>query len=293
MAKPEWQGNTYGNRWMHIHLIKMLRHIDVRVLYAFTFVFVIPVCLLTRKSRGITYRYFRERHGYGACKAAWKTYVNHCLFGEVVIDKFAMYAGRNFNVKVEGYEHYLALADKGYVQMSAHIGNYEIAGYTLVARNKPFNVLVYGGEKATVMTNRTKMFKDTNIRMIPVSEDGSHLFILNQALANHEIVSMPADRVVGSPKTIALPFLGKVAQFPLGPFSVATMRDLEVLAVNVMKTSTTGYTIYVTPLSYDKQALRGEKQKQLAESYAACLESMVKKYPEQWYNYFEFWKERN
>lgn len=290
MPQQEWQGSTSGSAWMHKQLIRVLRHTDVRWLYAFSAVFVIPICLLLRPSRGIIYRYFRQRHKMGRCRAAWKTYTNHCLFAQVVIDRFAMFAGRQFDVKVEGYDHYLAVADEGFVQLSAHMGNYEMAGYTLVAKGKRFNALVYGGEKASIMEGRDKMFADNNIRMIPIAADGSHLFLLNEALGNHEIVSMPADRVVGSTKTISIDFLGATAQFPQGPFSVATMRGLDVLAVNVMKTSLKEYTVFVESLPYDKTLPRKDQQRQLARRYADCLERMLSRYPEQWYNYFEFWK---
>ena len=37
------------------------------------------------------------------------------------------------------------------------MGNYEIAGYTLTVTNKPLNALVFWGEKASVMENRTKI----------------------------------------------------------------------------------------------------------------------------------------
>jgi predicted LPLAT superfamily acyltransferase len=75
----------------------------------------------------------------------------------------------------------------------------------------------------------------------------------------------------------------------MGPFSVATMRELDVVSVNVMKTSTRGYLILVTPLDYDKEAPRREQTRQLAEAYVSALEGMVRRYPTQWYNYFDFW----
>ena len=71
--KEQWAGTTYGNAWMHKWLIRLLRYIDVRVLYGFVAVFVIPVCLVLNPSRGIAYRYFRRRIGYGRLKSAWKT----------------------------------------------------------------------------------------------------------------------------------------------------------------------------------------------------------------------------
>ena len=287
-----WPGTTYGNEWMHKWLIRLLRFIDTRVLYLFVAVFIIPVCLIQNPSRGIAYRYFRKRIGYGRLKSAWKTYVNHCLFGQVVVDRFAMYAGKKFKVEVEGEEHFARLAakDEGFMQLSAHIGNYEIAGYTLVSEGKRFNALVFAGEKASVMRNRDKMFAGTNINMIAMSPDLSHLFEIDQALKEGEIVSMPADRISGSPKCIEHEFLGAKAKFPLGPFSVATMRGLDVLAVNVMKTSLKSYKIYVTPLPYDKTAPRQQQIRQLSGAYVAELEKRVRQYPTQWYNYFEFWK---
>jgi predicted LPLAT superfamily acyltransferase len=125
--------------------------------------------------------------------------------------------------------------------------------------------------------------------MILVRDDMSHLFEIDNALTHGEVVSIPADRVWGSQKSIQLPFLGHEARFPMGPFSVATMRGLDVVCVNVMKTSTRGYLILVTPLDYDKEAPRREQTRQLAEAYVSVLEGTVRRYPTQWYNYFDFW----
>ena len=165
------------------------------------------------------------------------------------------------------------------------------AGYTLAVEGKSFNALVFAGEKASVMQNRNKMFADTNINMIAIQPDMSHLFEIDKALTDGGIVSMPADRINGSQKCIEHVFLGAKAKFPLGPFSVATMRGLDVLAVNVMKNSLLGYKIYVTPLAYDKEASRQEQIRQLSSAYVAELEKRVWQYPTQWYNYFEFWQE--
>lgn len=302
-----WTGTTYGNEWMHRWLIRLLRYIDTRVIYTFTSLCVIPVCLMLNPSRGIIYRYFRQRVGYGRMKSAWKTYVNHCLFGQVVIDKFAMYAGKKFNIEVEGAEHFTELTrqKEGFMLLSAHIGNYEIAGYTLVSKEKPLKALVFAGEKASVMRNRNKMFAQTNTGMIAIQPDMSHLFEIDQALTDGEIVSMSADRINGSPKFIEHDFLeasrtehasgaqshGAKAKFPLGPFAIATARSVNVLAVNVMKSSLQGYKIYVTPLHYDKSAPRQEQIRQLSDAYVSELERLVRKYPTQWYNYFDFWGE--
>ena len=287
----QWIGTTYGNGWMHKWLIRLLRYIDVRLLYFFSSVFIVPVCLILNSSCGIIYKFFRNHFGYTPLKSIWKTYITHCQFSQVVIDRFAMYAGKHFNIEIEGYQYYQSLATQkpGFVQLSAHVGNYEIAGYSLVADNKPFNALVFWGEKESVMRNRMKMFSNTNIRMISIKNDFSHLFEIDNALSKGETVSLPSDRMLGSKKYVEIDFLGEKAKFPMGPFSVATMRQLNVLAVNVMKTSFKSYTIYITPLTYDKYASRNEQISQLSENYVRELERIVRLYPTQWYNYFNFW----
>ena len=277
---------------MHRWLIGLLRRIDVRFIYVFAYVFVVPPCLF-RPGFKFIYRFFRLRFGYSPVKAFWNTYLNHCFFAQAVIDKFAMYAGKKFDVQIEGYDHFLHLAaqEEGFVQLSSHMGNYEIAGYTLVAETKRFNAIVFFGEKASVMENRNRMFSNTNIWMIPIRQDMSHLFEIDRALSNGEIVSIPADRILGSPKVLKAELLGKEACFPMGPFTVAAMRGLDVLAVNVMKESSKRYRIYVTPLDYDKQASRRVQTEQLLHSYVAELERLLALYPTQWYNYFDFWKD--
>ncbi len=291
--KRRWAGTTYGNAWMHRVLTSILRHSDIRIWYAFAAVFVVPPCLIFRDGYKPIYRFFRRRMGYNPFRSFVKVYANHRIFSQVVIDKFAMYAGRTFTVKIDGYDHFLCLekGNEGFVQLSSHIGNYEIAGYSLKSEKKPLNALVYAGEKASVMINRMKMFSKTNIRLIPVSADMSHLYEINNAIQRGEIISMPADRMLGSKKSISIDFLGRRASFPKGVFAVATIQQSDVVAVNVMKTSAKEYTIFVRPLAYDKSASRAEQIKQLAESYAAELEKRVREYPAQWFNFYEFWND--
>lgn len=290
LAEKQWDGTTYGNGLMHRWLIGLLRRIDVRIIYVFAYVFVVPPCLL-RPGYKFIYRYFRERFGLSPLAAFWKTYLQHGMFAQAVIDKFAMYAGKKFDIDIEGYEHFERLAKRpeGFVQLSSHVGNYEIAGYSLVAENKPFNALVFFGEKASVMENRMKMFEHTNIRMIPIREDMSHLFELDSALSNGQTVSIPGDRIWGSSKAVTVNILGKEARLPMGPFKVITTRALDAIVVHVVKVAARRYKIFVTPLNYDKEASRNTQVEQLSTQYAAEVERVVKLYPTQWYNYFPFW----
>ena len=292
MAEKKWEGTTYGNGLMHRWLIRLLSVIDTRVIYVLAYVFAVTPTLLKPGFR-YAYHFFHERLGHSVLQSLWMAYRNHCLFAQAVIDKFAMYAGRHFDIDLEGYDHFLNLAKQpdGFVQLSSHVGNYEIAGYSLVAEKKRFNALVFFGEKEEVMNNRQKLFTHANINMIPIKPDMSHLFEINSALANGETVSIPADRIWGSQKYVAVKFLGREAHLPIGPFQVVAIRGVDVLTVNVMKTGPRRYKVYVTPLPYDKTAPRAKQIEEMAGNYIKELERIVSMYPTQWYNYFDFWNQ--
>lgn len=294
LKHDKWVGTTYGNDWMHRWLIRFLRVIDVRLLYGFAYVFVVPSTMIVNsKARTVIYRYFRERLGYSPIKSLWKTFQNHCEFSQVVIDRFAMYAGKQFNIEIDGYDIFERLSKQpsGFVQLSSHIGNYEIAGYSLVAKDKRFNALVFAGEKESVMANRNKMFDGNNIRMIPMKADLSHLFVIDTALTNGEILSMSADRVFGSQKAFKIDFMGKPAKLPQGPFILAVMRETPVLFVAVMKKGCKTYHITVKQLESPSEWNGRKRAEALAKQYAEELERTVKEHPTQWYNYFDFWAE--
>ena len=271
-------------------LIRLFRILPLGVLYG-CMALVIPFYMLFGKGFRAAYRFFRKRMGYGPCKSFLHVYLNEYQFGKVVMDRFAAYAGVRFNVSVPRMDLFHTLCDRGdgFIQLSSHVGNYEIAGYTLVSP-KPFNALVFGGETATVMQNRANLFQSTHIRMIPVSEDLSHVFALNNALADGEIVSVPGDRVFGSQKTVECLFFGEKAKFPAGPFVLAVQRNAPVLSVFAMKESRRGFKVYLDILPDAEGVSKQERIQSLADAYASRLEAVVRRYPDQWYNFFDFWK---
>ena len=285
-----WQGGTDGTSWMHRTLVRIVRHIPLRLMYGFVAVFVVPFYFVFSKGYKPMYHYFKKMLGYSPLSAFLGVYRNFCRFSQVILDRFYMFSGGKFDVEVENYHLYQELADgeSGFMILSAHVGNYELAGYSLVATKKRFNALAFGEEAEAIVENRQRLFQDTNIRIIPVKDDLSHLFALNDALDNGESVSFPSDRLLGKQRTVTCEFLGAPAKFPMGPFALATQRDLPVLTVNVMKTSTKHYKVYVNRLQKEGET-RQERINAYARQYVGHLEEALRLYPEQWFNYYEFW----
>lgn len=256
--------------------------------------FGIPmVMLLAHRGYIVTYRFFRERMHYGRVKSFVHVYLNHLKMGEVVVDRFASYAGKKFHFNLDGYDMYQQLEREpdSFIILSAHVGNYEIAGYTLISNNKSYNALVYAGESQIIMSNRNRIFKDNNIGMIPVRDDMSHIFEIYDAIDRGDIFSIPADRLFGSKKSLQCDFMGDKAKFPEGPFRIALMKQVPVISVMVMKTGIYSYDVIIRRLDAPSSdgTTRGQREQMLAQSFANILEQTVKSYPDQWFNYYDFW----
>ena len=292
MKQKQWAGKTDGNKWMQESLVVLFRICNIRIFYWIMAVVILFYMVFNHKGYISIYRFFRFRLGYSPVRSFLHVYQNHYVFGQTILDKFAMYAGKQFQIVIEGQEtlNSMLSGDSAFLMLSAHVGNYEIAGYSLRSFKKKIYAVVYAGETETIMKNRNLKFQPHNIHMISVNSDMSHLFMINDALSNGNVVSISADRAFGSSKVLACKFMGKDAKFPLGPFALAIHRNVPVLSVFVMKESVKQYRIYIHKIDVPNTDVPSAKKELLCNAFVNDLEKIVCKYPNQWFNYYDFWE---
>lgn len=283
MVQGKWKGTTGGGHFGQHAMLVVFSVIDVAIIYPLIF-FIIPFYMvINRKECDAIFKYLHKLMGYNVLRASFMTFWNHVLFGMMMLDRFAIYAGkkRRFRVETDGVERFNELlgGDKGFVVAGAHVGNFELCGYVLHQDKKPINALIYGGETAEIQSNRNKIFASNNVRIVPVSADMSHLFTIKAALDKGDIVSASCDRILGSAKSVEVNFLGEKARLPLGAFRLVRQLEVPMIGIFVFKSSFRGYTAYVRSLDYDN----------LPQSYADTLGDLLKKHPCQWFNYYDFW----
>ena len=288
----QWSGRTDGTPWMHRTLIAMLRVVDVRVFYAIM-ALVIPFYMLFNRKGYRAMRDYFKHCGQCGLRMVWHIYRNHYTFGQVVIDRFAVYAGKKFSFVEDGHDLITSHSemDGGFIMLSSHVGNYELTGCTFDAYKKRINALVYAGEGEAIMNSRKQILEKHNIGLIPVGEGMSHIFQMNAAIDKGEVISMHADRLFGSMKHITCRFLGEDANFPVGPFAFAAQKNVPIYAMFCMKEGAKTYHLYVRPIEYGGDGNIRSRIDGLAKRYVEVLEEMVNKYPYQWFNYFDFWQD--
>jgi predicted LPLAT superfamily acyltransferase len=149
------------------------------------------------------------------------------------------------------------------------------------------NIVMYDGEHENIKQYMENVTGGRKYNVIPIKTDLSHVYAIGEALQNQEIICMHADRFVGGGRTALVPFLGEDAQFPIGPFQLIKTFRAPYTFVYGVKTGWTKYNFFARPF---RQATSESKIKDMVKDYATDLEGMVKQYPEQWFNYYDFWK---
>ena len=90
----EWSGKTDGLPWMQRGLIPFFRVSPLWLPYGIMAMVVPFYMLFSRKGYQAMYQFFRKRFGFGAWKSFWKVNANHFRFGQVILDRFGVYAGK-------------------------------------------------------------------------------------------------------------------------------------------------------------------------------------------------------
>lgn len=287
----EWRGRTDGLPWMIRSLVVVMKVLDRRAIYLVMALIVPFYMIFNHKGYKSIYRFFRDRFSFGPLKSFLKVYANHFRFGQVIVDRYAAYAGKKFKFEFDGNELFLAMLEEpsGFVQLSSHIGNYEMVGYSQTSPSKRINGLFYGGESEVMMDFRRRILSMHNVGLIEVDGSMSHIFQMNAALDRGEIVSMTGDRMLGSSKALRCTFMGAEANFPMGPFALAVQKDVPIVAVFSMRDKWGTYKVYVRKITADAGLPARASMQNMAQKFAAELELMVRHYPTQWFNYYDFW----
>ncbi len=292
-----WKGKTRGGLAGYKIFIATLKYGGLSFAYLLLrFVALYFFCFAPASFRNI-FCFYRHRLGYGFFRSLAAIYRNYYAFGQVILDKTASMGGFNarfsFDFDGEQYLRQMVADGKGGLLISAHIGNFEMAGHMLERLNTTVNIIMLDAEHRKIKEYLSK-FTQKSFRIIPLGDDNAHIYAISEALKNREIVCLHGDRFMPGSKTISAELLGKQARFPAGPFYLAMKYDVPVSYVFAMKERKTHYHFFATPPAlYQQQPSQHKRDtvlKQMIGDYTTAMEDKIKRYPFQWFNYYDFWK---
>ncbi|MEZ5015889.1 MAG: lipid A biosynthesis acyltransferase [Flavipsychrobacter sp.] len=289
---PKWDGKSRGSTLGYKIFVWLLRVGGLAPAYALLhFVTLYYLFFVPKATKPLIYLY-QERLGYSKSKAKKLLRKNLLFFGQTLIDKIVVLAGLPNKLSFEhtGVEHIeeMVAAGKGGILVSAHLGNWEVAGHLLKRVNTTINILMYDGEGEQVKAYMEQFDGNKSFNIIYLKEDNSHIYEITAALNRNELICLHADRYRPGNRTITHEFLGKEAQFPIGPFTLGAKLKAPVCFVFAFKETNFHYHFYAFPSTiYEGRGMEGINN--MLKAYIALMEKYIKKYPAQWFNYFDFW----
>jgi predicted LPLAT superfamily acyltransferase len=286
----QWDGKSKGTLSGYKFFVFCIKKFGIRTSYVILFFVAFYYFLFLKKSNQSIFAYFHKRLGFSFIKSIRMVYQSYFTFGQTIIDKVAISAGlRNkFTYEFDGINvlNQLLKDKKGGVLISAHIGNFEIAEHFFgdIDYDCQINLVTTDREHSEIKEYLESVTKKSSIKFIFIKDDLSHIFEINNALERNELICFTGDRYFEGSKYLSAQFLGEEANFPAGPFLIASRLKVPVVFVYVMKEPNLHYHLYA-----QKSEAKYRDEKGLLEDYTYSLEKMLKNYPLQWFNYFDFW----
>jgi predicted LPLAT superfamily acyltransferase len=217
-------------------------------------------------------------------------------FSSVVLDRVFLLAGRTRDYRIEmvGFECIEAtLAQhRGCLLLGSHLGSFEVMRAMADACPVRIRPLMYRANGGTL----AGLFEHLNPRLaadvIDIGSTGAMLEVY-ESVARGEVVGILADRTPSDQKYLAADFFGAPARFPTGPFILAAVAAAPTFLFFGIRVGRRHYRLHLEPFA-DKIVLsrtdRHDELRHWIEQYAARLVAHCRKYPYNWFNFFDFWE---
>jgi predicted LPLAT superfamily acyltransferase len=262
------------------------------LLYIVALYYLIVDRALVAASLAYTRRRFPE---HGALRQLFDVYLLFVNQGKSLIDRYAVAAGyRDMAIDIRGYEELERLTEqgKGFILLTAHVGNWQIAMTVLSRFGKTVYLMMRPEDNIAVKKALNIDSEEENVKIISTDDSLSGVIEAMKAIKKGSIVSIMGDRTYGF-SAAAASFLGDNVHFPYGAFSLASAVQCPIVVFLSAKTGVNNYIVDVSHIIPAPAGVRGKKEEETQvalQEFADVLEEYVKAYPFQWFAFRDVWK---
>jgi KDO2-lipid IV(A) lauroyltransferase len=182
----------------------------------------------------------------------------------------------------------------GAILITPHLGNWELGGLGLADRGYPVNILTFREPDERVNDMRERLRRERGIGFIYVDRHAtSPLAIIEavNALRRNEVLALLGERD-GSSHTLTLDFFGRPAEIPAGAAYLALATGAPVIPVFIPLVGGRYATIMDEPIYFTGGHTDHAAAIRLGtERIVRVFEQYIRKYPDQWYNFFDYWQQ--
>ena len=233
-----------------------------------------------------------------SARVGWHRVFKHFLsFASTIHDRVYLINDRFNLFDIQTHNGHLVAqlnaAHNGVFLMGAHVGSFEVL--RAVGRQQP------GLRVAMVMFEENARKLNAALRAInPAAQQdiialghSDSMLKVHELLEGGSVVGMLADRRLNTDTTRPVPFLGQLADFPIGPFRMAAILRRPVLLMVGLYGGRNRYDIHFEELA-DFSAIKAGGRDAAVNAamarYAQLLEQHCREAPYNWFNFFDFWQ---
>lgn len=204
---------------------------------------------------------------------------------------------RSFRVSRNGKEHLQRLRDekRGAVLLGAHLGSFYAMRMQSAEEALPLYPVVYTQHARRINDVLEDLDPTSKTRLIEMGSGDQLDFMLKirERVEEGGLVAILGDRPPPDGKTVEVDFLGGRVLLPAGPYILAASLRCPVYFTAGLYRGGNHYELFCIPFAEQIVLPRGERQEAIAryaQQYADLLEEFVRKAPDNWFNFFDFWK---
>ena len=286
-----WKGKSRGGLLGYKIFVFIIKNLGLRAAYLLLIFVSFYFVFFSAKSTKSIFVFFRKRLKKSFLKSAWGIYKTYYVFGQSLIDRTATLGGMGdkFTYEFDGENFIREIAEegKGGVLISAHAGNWSMAG-NILDKNMPektkVNIVMMADEHKKIQDFLDKTQNKQTANIIAINNDFSHIVAMGIALRNGELLCMHGDRYMPGSETVVVDFFGEKVHLPSGPFQLTFRMKVPYTVVYAFKESSNHYHFYSTPPLRNPASVQ-----EAAQFFATSMEEKIRQYPYQWYNFYDFW----
>jgi KDO2-lipid IV(A) lauroyltransferase len=181
---------------------------------------------------------------------------------------------------------------RGFLLVTGHVGNWEMGAVTL--RSHRLTPAVVGQPELSprVQEMRSELRERLGVESIDIGSSMATAFKVRAAVAAGRAVALLVDRAYPEDQVV-IPFFGRPTPFLRSPALLARFCDCDVLPGFFLRNPDGSYfNIWGKPLCANPLLSPEEDARRIMGRVAADLESVIRRYPTQWFNFYRFWDER-
>jgi predicted LPLAT superfamily acyltransferase len=277
--------------WLMVGLCRLLGRGFGRLVAAPVVLYFVAFAPVARRASRDYLRRLGQPHGFGAV-------YRHCLrFAHVTLDRLFWGLGRTarFEITRNGSHHLTLLKQqrRGAILLGAHLGSFEAMRALASSNSVPLNIVGYFKNARLINGVLQRLNPNINARLISVEPGVDFVLKLKERIEAGELVAVLGDRVGLGDRVVEVDLLGGKARLPAGPYWLAATLRCPVFLTFGLFHEPGRYDLYCEPFADVIDLPRGHREvgaQAYAQRFANRLEHYCRLAPDNWFNFYDFWK---